>query len=169
MFIIDKTTKIIHCTRGDHGAFNFNSPISDENGYLKYLDTDSNVYWYDTTEKTLYDSNYQESNVELKSLSLALYEFNNGDILRFKIMKANKCDNVVLAKDFEIAEPTKTIRIELTKDNTKIEGIISKVVDYWYEVELNPDTTPKTILGFDKAGAKIFKLYPEGDDVNAGS
>lgn len=169
MFIIDRKTKTIHCTRGDHGAFNFNSPISDENGYLKYLDTDGNVYWYDATEKTLYDSNYQESDVELKSLTLELYEFNTGDVVRFKIMKANKCESVLKSKDITIDEPTKSIRIVLEKGDTKLEGIISKPLDYWYEIELNPDTTPKTILGFDKAGAKIFKLYPEGDDVNVGS
>lgn len=169
MFIIDKKTKTIHCTRGDHGAFNFNSPISDENGYLKYLDTDGNVYWYDATEKTLYDSDYYESNVELKTLTLELYEFNKDDVVRFRIMKANKCDSVLKSKDIIISEPVKSIRIELEKDDTKLEGIISKIVDYWYEIELNPDTTPKTILGFDKAGAKIFKLYPEGDDINANS
>lgn len=37
-------------------------------------------------------------------------------------------------------------------------------MDYWYEVELNPETEAQTIIGYDEDGPKIFRLYPEGDD-----
>jgi hypothetical protein len=50
----------------------------------------------------------------------------------------------------------------LSKEDTKIGKKVNKPVDYWYEVELNPDTYPQTIVGYDEDGAKIFKLYPEG-------
>jgi hypothetical protein len=40
-------------------------------------------------------------------------------------------------------------------------------VDYWYEVELNPDEDCQTIVGYDEDGAKVLRLFPEGADVNA--
>lgn len=44
--------------------------------------------------------------------------------------------------------------------------MVNKPTDFWYEVELNPDTAPQTIIGYDKeTGAKIFRLYPEGGDM----
>ena len=43
-------------------------------------------------------------------------------------------------------------------------NIINKPVDYWYEVELNPDTSSAiTILGYKKkTGPRILSLTPEG-------
>jgi hypothetical protein len=47
----------------------------------------------------------------------------------------------------------------------KIGDVISKHKDYWYEVVLNDDTLPQTIIGYDEDGAKLFRLFPEGDDI----
>lgn len=43
----------------------------DENEYVKYLDKNNNVYWYDKENKTLYDSNYDVSPVPVTSLEKA--------------------------------------------------------------------------------------------------
>ena len=59
------------------------------------------------------------------------------------------------------------VEIYLTEEDTKIGEVISKPKDYWYEVELNPDEEPQTIIGYDEDGAKIFKLFPEGDDIES--
>jgi hypothetical protein len=32
-------------------------------------------------------------------------------------------------------------------------------------VEVNPEIQPTTIIGYDEDGAKIFKLFPEGGDL----
>jgi len=49
-------------------------------------------------------------------------------------------------------------------DVGKIGDVINKPTDYWYEIEINPETKPQTIIGYDENGEKILKLYPEGSD-----
>jgi hypothetical protein len=70
-----------------------------------------------------------------------------------------------LQKDFPVVEATENVDIFLSKEDTKFGEVISKPKDYWYEVELNPEDNPQTIIGYDEDGAKIFKLFPEGDDI----
>lgn len=94
------------------------------------------------------------------------YEFKNGDVVRFKVFTKKNCADVVLAKDVEITNPTAEVKIFLDSEDTKIGVAINKPTDYWYEVELNPDTLPQTFIGYDEDGAKIFKLYPEGGVAN---
>ena len=93
------------------------------------------------------------------------YLFQPGDIIRMKVTEKKACENVVLQKDFPVTEETDCVTILLTEKDTKIGGVISKPVDYWYEIELNPLTNPQTIIGYDDEGAKIFKLMPEGKNL----
>lgn len=95
------------------------------------------------------------------------YTFKPGDVLRIKVFSKKNVENVVLQKDFPVLEYTESVEIYLTGEDTKIGDEISKPVDYWYEVELNPLTTPQTIIGYDEDGPKIFKLFPEGADIDA--
>ncbi len=92
------------------------------------------------------------------------YVFLKGDIVRFKVFKAKDCGCVELQKDVEVKEENTVVQVDLTKANTKIGEIISKPTTYWYEIELNPDTNPQTIIGYDEDGAKVFMLYPEAGD-----
>ena len=91
--------------------------------------------------------------------------FKAGDVLRFKVYGKKNAENVVLQKDFPVTQETREVHITLTEADTKFGEVISKPTDYWYEVELNPFTNPQTIIGYDEDGAKVFKLFPEGDDV----
>ena len=92
------------------------------------------------------------------------YIFKPEDMVRIKIMEKKGCDVVVFQKGFTITEETDTVEIALTGEETTIGDVISKPTDYWYEIELNPFTNPKTIIGYDdESGAKIFKLFPEGN------
>lgn len=93
------------------------------------------------------------------------YSFQAGDVLRLKVFRKKACEDVVLQKDFTIEEATETVNIALTEQDTRIGDVISKPVDYWYEFEVNPDNNPQTILGYDDDGAKIFRLYPAGRDI----
>mgnify|MGYP003295872201 CR=1 FL=1 len=95
------------------------------------------------------------------------YVFKIGDIVRFKVFEKKGCDCVVLQKDFGVESDTEEVTIVLEEADTKIGELINKPKDYWYEVELNPDTLPSTIIGYDEAGAKVFKLYPEGKDLGS--
>lgn len=94
------------------------------------------------------------------------YTFRSGDVVRFKAFGKKDCENVVLQKDVVVEEDTTQVEVFLEGDDTKIGEVINKPVDYWYEVELNPETRPQTIIGYDEDGAKIFKLFPEGKDVD---
>ena len=93
-----------------------------------------------------------------------LYTFNLDDVVRLKVMEAGKCENVVLTKDVTATEVGESVRMFLSKDETKIGPVISKPDRYWYEVELNPDTDPRSIICYDEKGPKLFILYPEGGD-----
>jgi len=43
--------------------------VKDDNGYIKYVDSSENVYWYDEENETLYDSTYIESQTSLDTLT----------------------------------------------------------------------------------------------------
>lgn len=92
------------------------------------------------------------------------YTFKVGDVVRFKVFAKKDCADVVLKKDVTVSTAGTSVEITLDSKDTTIGDIISKPMDYWYEVELNPDTKPQTIIGYDDNGAKVFKLFPEGGE-----
>ena len=94
------------------------------------------------------------------------YEFKPDDVIRFKIMQAKNVNNVLLEKDFTVTETSKEIEITITANEMKIGDLSSKSIDYWYEIELNPDTDDtQTIVGYTKKeGAAILTITPEGGD-----
>ena len=92
------------------------------------------------------------------------YTFKQGELLRLKVYGRKNADKVFLLKDFPVLTDSAEIKLELTGDETKFGPVISKPTEYWYEIELNPDTIPQTVLGYDEDGPKVFMLYPEGSD-----
>lgn len=94
------------------------------------------------------------------------HTFAPGDVLRIKVYGKKDAENVVLEKDFPVTETTEEVEIYLGKEDTTIEEVISKPKDYWYEVELNPLSAPQTIIGYGEEGACLFRLFPEGADVD---
>ena len=90
------------------------------------------------------------------------YIFKVGDVVRLRVFTKKQHDDIVLTKDVVVSEESTVVNIQLDRRDTKIGGIINKPADYWYEIELNPDTDPQTIVGYDLDGPKIFRLYPEG-------
>lgn len=93
------------------------------------------------------------------------YKFQPGDVVRMKVYGKKDAKTVVLQKDFPVTAECESVEVLLTEDDTKIGDVISKPVDYWYEIELNPFSAPQTIIGYDEDGAKIFRIYPEGKDL----
>lgn len=94
------------------------------------------------------------------------YRFKSGDVVRLKVYEKKNHSNVVLQKDVKVQEgDTAVVDMFLDMEDTKIEDLINKPKDYWYEVELNPEMAAQTIIGYDEeTGAKVFRLYPEGGD-----
>lgn len=93
------------------------------------------------------------------------YKFQAGDLVRIKVFGKKDAEKVVLQKDFPVYEETEAVDIFLSEEDTKFGEVISKPVDYWYEVELNPLSNPQTIVGYYEDGPAIFKLFPEGKDL----
>ena len=94
------------------------------------------------------------------------FTFEPGDVVRLRVFKKKQHDAVVIQKDVVIDTVTTQTVIELTSSDTKIGDIINKPVDYWYEIEINPDTEAAlTPIGYDAQGPKIFRLFPEGGDA----
>ena len=93
-----------------------------------------------------------------------LYMFQRGDIVRFKVYPKKNHANIVLLKEVMVETETEVVPINLERNDTKLGEIINKPAVYWYEVELNPDTVPQTLIGYDVDGPKLFTLYPEGGD-----
>ena len=90
------------------------------------------------------------------------HTFQTGDTVRIKIFERKNCQKVYLQKDFPVIGDAQKVAIYLSEEDTKIGESISKPTDYWYEVELNPEAEPQTIIGYDEDGPKIFRLFPEG-------
>ena len=93
------------------------------------------------------------------------YIFREDDVVRLRVFDKKGCDRIKLQKDFKPTAGSDGVYITLTGEETKIGEPISKPKDYWYEVELNPDIQPQTIIGYDEDGAKVFRLYPEGGEL----
>lgn len=88
------------------------------------------------------------------------YQFQVGDVVSLSIYEKKDYSKLILTKSVEVLEVGESVILSLTSEETKIGDIINKPVDYWYEVQLNQE---QTIIGYDEAGAKIFRLYPEGE------
>lgn len=91
------------------------------------------------------------------------YTFKKGDIVRLNVFKKQSPHSIILTKDVVVAEDGLTINIPLSSAETKIGELICKPVEYWYEIVLNPETAPQTIVGYLEVPT-IFKLLPEGGD-----
>lgn len=117
-------------------------------------------------DKSIYLTRGDIANISVSATTSdgELYQFKQGDIVRFKVFKRRDCGCVELQKDFHATMGTTLVTIFLTGEDTKIGEVISKPTNYWYEVELNPDTNPQTLIGYDEDGEKIFRLFPEGSE-----
>jgi len=93
------------------------------------------------------------------------YEFQVGDVLRFKVMERKKPKKIYLQKDISVDTESEYVQFDFDTTETQFGQLINKPKDYWYEVELNPETAPQTIIGYDEDGEKLFTLYPEGSVI----
>lgn len=92
--------------------------------------------------------------------------FHTGDIVRFSVIQRKNHSNILLSKDIVVETESETVTFTFTSEETRLGEVINKPIDYWYEVQVNPDSFAQTIIGYDDNGPKIFRLYPEGDDSN---
>lgn len=99
----------------------------------------------------------------LKTSDGSDYTFQANDKIVFSVYNKGKMTNdAVLLKEITVGEPSESVTINLSSQETKIGDLINKPVEYWYEVELN---NQYTVIGYDDTGAKILLLYPEGSKL----
>ena len=93
------------------------------------------------------------------------YQFNTGDVITLAVYEKKNLENVKLKKGVIIVEPSENAILNLTSEETKLDNLINKPIEYWYEITLKNTNSndEQTIIGYDENGAKIFKLYPEGE------
>lgn len=91
------------------------------------------------------------------------YEFKAGDILEFKVYEKGNPANVVLEKQFTVDKTCTEFYMEIPSEDTRIGELISKPVEYNYELTLNPNTsrTMTIIAHTKKDGAPKFILGVE--------
>lgn len=93
--------------------------------------------------------------------------FRVGDYLTFYICEEGNYENVLLQKRIDIDDNIDTVDIHLTSEETRLgEPLKNGHRIYWYEIELNGDTT---LVGHDSNGPKQFILYPEAIGTEGGS
>lgn len=163
MFKIKEST--IHCSRGDSGTISLKIPYVDVNDYIKYEDNEAtpNVYWYDSKNEILYDSDYEESSVSLDTLHIVFYQFQVDDKITFNIYNKNGYDaEPILSKDIIVDATAYSVDIPLTEEEMTFGEISNKPVTYWYDITLNEDAT---VVCYNENGAKEFIQYPaKGDE-----
>lgn len=91
------------------------------------------------------------------------YAFRAGDVVRLTVCPKKDYSTIMLQKDVVVSEDTESVAFHLDSDETKFGDVINKATEYWYTIELNPDTYCQTILGHTEDGARVFMLYPEAD------
>lgn len=89
------------------------------------------------------------------------YKFKKDDIVRLNVFEKDNSHSVVIKKDVVVEEEKTMVNIPLVSEDTRFGELISNPVDYWYEIIINPDTAPQTIVGY-LDNPTIFRLLPEG-------
>lgn len=80
-----------------------------------------------------------------------------GDKFKFSIVE-KKYDDVVFQKEFEVTEECPEFFLTFTNEEMRFSEPISKEKEYYYEIDMNDDTT---LIGYDENKHKKFILYPE--------
>lgn len=96
------------------------------------------------------------------------YNFKLSDKITFVVFeKKGYTKKEILRKEFTLeelgyTEPTTTVEIPLTPEDTKKFPLKNKSVTYWYDLILNDSMT---LLGYDDSGAKKIIVYPEAGEL----
>lgn len=93
--------------------------------------------------------------------------FKINDYLTFYICSSGDYTDVKLSKRVDVTENSDEVVIALSSEDTRFDSELKNgEKEYWYEIELNGDTT---LVGYDKKGPKIFTLWPEVIDEGGNS
>jgi len=108
------------------------------------------------------------ANIEVSArTSTGDYTFAVGDVVRLQVMKQKDCLDIEFSKTVTVSTAGTAVSMLITSNDTRnITPVINRPQNFWYEIELNPETNPQTIIGYDDDGPKLFVVYPEGGDTD---
>lgn len=110
---------------------------------------------------TLVHNRGSKGAIKLVATETSTGTFKANDEIKFSVVSEGDYGDVVFQKKFTIPEDCTEFFLTFTNKEMKIGEIISKKTTYYYEIELNNDTT---LIGSDRKGHKKFILYPEAAD-----
>ena len=84
--------------------------------------------------------------------------FKKDDKFTFSIVKKGNYSDVVFQKTFIVDEDCEIFYLTFTNEEMRFSDIISVKTTFWYEIDMNDDTT---VIGHEENGDKLFILYPE--------
>lgn len=116
----------------------------------------------DTKEIDLTRGNICVIEVSAVDIKKNRYTFKANDVVRINVYTKKDYTDLQMTKDVVVLEDTTKVDISLSAQDTTIGNVINKPTTYWYEIILNPDTNPQTLVGYDKKGSKKFVLFPKG-------
>lgn len=90
------------------------------------------------------------------------YIFKEGDKIKFSIYKKMN-EKPLLQKEIIPIVGSDSVDIDIPGTEMKIGEMKNISQDYWYEIELNGDTT---LIGCDKSRGNKLILWPEGADYD---
>lgn len=119
-------------------------------------------------DKSIYITRGDIASIEVSALdpSGEPHTFQPGDLVRIQVFDKKNVHNVKLSKGVLVEEATTAVEILLETEDTRYGELVHKPTDYWYEITINPYTAPQTIVGYDVDGPKIFRLFPEGRNLD---
>lgn len=121
----------------------------------------------DSTKKDYNNLAFEYPILNLATQEEEKYMFQLDDKITFVAMeKKGYTKEEIFKKEYTLRElghgqPTETMEIPLTEEDTKKFPLSNKAQTYWYDIILN-DTT--TMLGYDDEGAKKLIVYPESPE-----
>lgn len=84
--------------------------------------------------------------------------FSVGDQFVLSVVEAGDMTKVVQTFTYTVDTENVVQVIPITKEQNRFAPISNKEIVYWYEIELNGNTT---LVGYDSYGPKLFTVYPE--------
>lgn len=114
---------------------------------------------------TLIHNRGSKGAIKLVASNTSTGTFKANDEIKFSIVTEDDYGDVVFQKKFIIPEDCTEFFLTFTNEEMRIGEIISDKVTYYYEIELNNDTT---LLGAGRKGHKKFILYPEAVNQKEG-
>lgn len=96
------------------------------------------------------------------SIPIDNYTLKENEVAQLRVYEKEGLDQEPkLVKDGTNDIATNSVVVDFLSADTLIGDPTNEVIEYWYEIKIGGE---KTVICFDESGAKLFYLYPGGQD-----